>query len=144
MIKFTPRYRSFDGYRTFEEEMAERNVSKKLQIEIDLMISRLGERRIRIETAEKTANDPYNTENLKKQLLVLLESCVESGEYFKWRLYKLYTLRTKTVYDRIMIEKCERYLNIKYNEWKWLYGAYMDLIAADNTPCEITMNQFWR
>ena len=138
MIKFTPRY------RTFEEEMAERNVSKELQKEIDLIKSLLEEMTICLETAEKIANVLHNTENLKKQLLVLMESCVESGEYFKWRLYKLYTLRTKTVYDQNMIQQCERYRNIKYDEWKWLYSAYMYLIAADNSPCEITMNQFWR
>lgn len=137
MIKFIPRY------RTFEEELAERNVSKELQKEIDLMRSQLEERRICNETAEKIVNALHNTE-LKKRLLVLMESCVESGEWFKWRLYKLYTLRTKTDYDQIMIQQCERYLNIKYDEWKWLYGAYMDLITADNTPCEITMKQFWR
>lgn len=137
MIKFTPRYRSF------EEELAERNMIGELQKEIDLMRGQLEERRIRNETAEKIVNALHN-ENLKKRLLVLMESCVESGEYFKWRLYKLYTLRTKSDYDRIMIEQCERYLNIKYDEWRWLYGAYMNLIAADNTPCEITMKQFWR
>ena len=138
MIKFTPRYLAD------EEELAERNVIKELQKEIDLMKSRLEEMTICLETAEKIANDLHNAENMKKQLLVLMESCVESGEYFKWRLYKLYTLRTKTVYDQNMIQQCERYLNIKYDEWKWLYSAYMYLIAADNTPCEITMKQFWR
>lgn len=138
MFTFIPRYLAD------EEELAERNMIKELQKKIDLMRSRLEESCIHIEVAEKIANDPYNTENLKKQLLVLLESCVESGEYFKWRLYKLYTLRTKTVYDQNMIQQCERYLNIKYDEWKWLYSAYMYLIAADNTPCEITMKQFWR
>lgn len=138
MITFTPRYLAD------EEELAERNVIKELQKEIDLMRSQLEERRTRNETAEKIANALHNTENVKKQLLVLLESCVESGEYFKWRLYKLYTLRTKTVYDQNMIQQCERYLNIKHDEWKWLYSAYMNLIAADNTPCEITMKQFWR
>lgn len=138
MIKFIPRYRSF------EEEMAERNVTKELQKEIDLMKSQLEERRIRNETAEKISDALHNTENLKKQLLVLMESCVESGEYFKWCLYKLYTLRTKSDYDQIMIQQCERYLNIKYDEWKWLYDAYMKLIAADNSQSEITMKQFWR
>lgn len=137
MITFIPRYRSF------EEELAERNMIGELQKEIDLMRGQLEERRIRNETAEKIVNALHN-ENLKKRLLVLMESCVESGEYFKWRLYKLHTLRTKTVYDQNMIQQCERYLNIKYDEWKWLYGAYMNLIAADNTPSEITMKQFWR
>ena len=137
MITFIPRYRSF------EEELAERNMIGELQKEIDLMRGQLEERRIRNETAEKIVN-ALHSENLKKRLLVLMESCVESGEYFKWRLYKLYTLRTKTVYDQNMIQQCERYLNIKYDEWKWLYSAYMNLIAADNTPCEITMKQFWR
>lgn len=138
MIKFIPRYLAD------EEELAERNVTKELQKEIDLMRSQLEERRIRNETAEKIANALHNNENLKKRLLVLLESCVESGEWFKWRLYKLYTLRTKSDYDQIMIQQCERYLNIKYDEWKWLYDAYMKLIAADNSPSEITMKQFWR
>lgn len=138
MITFTPRYLAD------KEELAERRLRENLLMKIDLMRSQLEEMTIRLETAEKIANVLHNTENLKKQLLVLMESCVESGEYFKWRLYKLYTLRTKTVYDQNMIQQCERYLNIKYDEWKWLYGAYMDLIAADNTPCEITMNQFWR
>lgn len=138
MITFTPRYLAD------KEELAERRLRENLLKKIDLMRSQLEEMTIRLETAEKIANVLHNTENLKKQLLVLMESCVESGEYFKWRLYKLYTLRTKTVYDQNMIQQCERYLNIKYDEWKWLYGAYMDLIAADNTPCEITMNQFWR
>ena len=138
MITFTPRYLAD------KEELAERRLRENLLKKIDLMRSQLEEMTIRLETAEKIANVLHNTENLKKQLLVLMESCVESGEYFKWRLYKLYTLRTKTVYDQNMIQQCERYLKIKYDEWKWLYGAYMDLIAADNTPCEITMNQFWR
>lgn len=138
MLTFTPRY------RIDEEERTRQEVIHELQGEIDLALNRLGEMRIRIETAEKIANDPYNTENLKKQLLVLLESCVDSGKYFKWRLYKLYTLRTKSVYDRIMIQQCERDLNIKFNEWKLLHSAYMKLIAADNSPCEITMKQFWR
>ena len=138
MIKFTPRYLAD------KEELAERKLIENLLKKIDLMRSRLEEMTIRLETAEKIANALHNTENLKKQLLVLLESCVESGEYFKWRLYKLYTLRTKSDYDCIMIQQCERYLNIKYDEWKWLYGAYMDLIAADNSPNEITMKHFWR
>ena len=138
MIKFTPRYLAD------KEELAERRLRENLLKKIDLMRSQLEEMTIRLETAEKIANVLHNTENLKKQLLVLMESCVESGEYFKWRLYKLYTLRTKTVYDQNMIQQCERYLNIKYDEWKWLYSAYMYLIAADNSPCEITMNQFWR
>ena len=138
MIKFTPRYLAD------KEELAERRLRENLLKKIDLMRSQLEEMTIRLETAEKIANVLHNTENLKKQLLVLMESCVESGEYFKWRLYKLYTLRTKTVYDQNMIQQCERYLNIKYDEWKWLYGAYMDLIAADNSPSEITMKQFWR
>ena len=138
MITFTPRYLAD------KEELAERRLRENLLKKIDLMRSQLEEMTIRLETAEKIANVLHNTENLKKQLLVLMESCVESGEYFKWRLYKLYTLRTKTVYDQNMIQQCERYLNIKYDEWKWLYSAYMYLIAADNSPCEITMNQFWR
>lgn len=138
MITFTPRYLAD------KEELAERRLRENLLKKIDLMRSQLEEMTIRLETAEKIANVLHNTENLKKQLLVLMESCVESGEYFKWRLYKLYTLRTKTVYDQNMIQQCERYLNIKYDEWKWLYGAYMDLIAADNSPSEITMKQFWR
>ena len=138
MIKFTPRYLAD------KEELAERRLRENLLKKIDLMRSQLEEMTIRLETAEKIANVLHNTENLKKQLLVLMESCVESGEYFKWRLYKLYTLRNKTDHDQIMIQQCERYRNIKYDEWKWLYSAYMYLIAADNSPCEITMNQFWR
>ena len=138
MITFTPRYLAD------KEELAERRLRENLLKKIDLMRSQLEEMTIRLETAEKIANVLHNTENLKKQLLVLMESCVESGEYFKWRLYKLYTLRNKTDHDQIMIQQCERYLNIKYDEWKWLYGAYMDLIAADNSPSEITMKQFWR
>ena len=138
MIKFIPRYLAD------EEELADRKLRENLLKKVDLMRSLLEEMTIRLETTEKIVRDLCNTENPKKQLLVLLESCVESGEYFKWRLYKLYTLRTKTDYDQSMIQQCERYLNIKYDEWKCLYGIYMDLIAVDNSPCEITMKQFWR
>lgn len=138
MITFTPRY------RIDEEERADREVKKKILRKIDLLQIWLEETSMRNEIAEKLTKDLHNTEDLKKRLLVLMECCVNSGNYFKWRLYKLYTLRTKSVYDRIMIQQCERYLDTTHKEWEILYNAYMDLVKSDNSPCEITMNQFWR
>lgn len=138
MLTITPRY------RIDEEERADKEVSKRLLRKLDLLQIQLNDMRRCAETAEKIADDPNDMENLKKRLLVLMECCVNSGEYFKWRLYKLYTLRTKSDYDRIEIQQCERYLENKYNEWKWLHSAYKKLIAADHSPCELTMKQFWR
>lgn len=138
MLTITPRY------YIDEEERADKEVSKRLLKKLDLLQIQLNDMRRCAETAEKIADDPNDMENLKKRLLVLMECCVNSGEYFKWRLYKLYTLRTKSDYDQIEIWQCERYLENKYNEWKWLHSAYMKLIAADNSPCELTMKQFWR
>lgn len=142
MLTITPRYRIDEEERA--RERADKEVSKRLLGKLDLLQIQLNDMRRCAEAVEKIANDSNNMENFKKRLLVLMECCVNSGEYFKWRLYKLYTLKIKSVDDQLMIQQCERYLENKYNEWKWLHSTYMKLIAADHSPCELTMKQFWR
>lgn len=137
-ITITPRY------RIDEEERADKEVSKRLLRKLDLLQIRLNDMRRCAETAEKIANEPNDVENLKKRLLILMECCVNSGEYFKWRLYKLYTTRIKSDDDQLMIQQCERYLDITHKEWEIFYNAYMNLVKSDNSSCELTMNQFWR
>lgn len=138
MLTFTPRC------RTEAEERADREVKKRLLWKLELAQLRLEGMSRCTETAEQIVIDPNDTENLKKQLLVLMECCVDSGKYFKSRLYKLYTIRVKSIDDRLMIRQCESYLDTTYKEWKMFRDTYKDLITSDNSPCELTMKHFWR